>query len=250
MMPLVFAACLLSSDADCGGAYLYQPAYCLDDVKRGPARPYQPQPGDILLATDDKFFWKITHNLAWTGHPHHSGVVFQRCDGSMAVLEAGPNDTRWIRTLDVVPHLREYEERGLCWIRVRKTPLTPEQSACLTAFAEESDGKKFAISRLGFQLTPFRPRGPFGLKTALYGKPKGDRNRYYCSELALEALVAAGLLDPETTRPAATYPRDMFFDRSPNPWINKHGSLCCGWHPPALFTSCPCVETCGAESPR
>lgn len=244
MMPLIFATFLLAGDADSNG-HLYQPAYCLDDLKRGPARPYCPQPGDMLLATDDNFFWKITHNLAWTGHPHHTGVVFQRCDGSMAILEGGPNDTRWIRTLDLVPHLREYEEKGQVWIRARKTPLTPEQSKCLTEFAEANDGKKFAIARLGFQLTVFRPRGPFGLKTALYGKAKGNRNRYYCSELALEALVACGALNPDHVRPAATYPRDLFFDSSPNPWINKHTKLCECWDPPALWTLCPEACPCG-----
>lgn len=238
-MPLLLAALCLAQDPDSCGSYLYQPAYCLDNVRRCPARPYQPQPGDIVLATDDKFFWKITHNLAWTGHPHHTGVVFARCDGSLAVLEAGPHDTRWIKTLDWWPHLREYEEQGLVWIRARKTPLTDEQSACLTAFAEAQDGKKFAILRLGYQLTVFRPRGPFGLKTQFMGKPKGDRNKFYCSELALEALVAAGALDAETTRPAATYPRDIFFDSSPNPYLDRHLKLCCGWDAPALWTSCP-----------
>lgn len=88
-MPLLFVALCCGSDADVGGAYLYQPAYCLDEVLRCPTRPYVPQPGDIMLATDGKIFWKITHNLAGTGHPHHTGVVFARPDGSTAVLESG-----------------------------------------------------------------------------------------------------------------------------------------------------------------
>lgn len=239
MMPLVFAALCAGCDAEPIGSYLYRPAYCIDDVHRLPARPYQPQPGDIVLATDDKFFWKIMHNLAWTGHPHHTGVVFARCDGSLAVLEAGPYDTRWIRTDDVLPHLKKYEERGLVWVRARKCPLTPEQSACLTAFCERQDGKKFAISRIMFQLTLLRPRGPFTLKTRLTGKPKGERNRYYCTELVLEALVAAGALDPERTRPAATYPRDVFMDHSPNFFLNRIMQFSECWGPSARWTQCP-----------
>jgi hypothetical protein len=117
-------------------------------------------------------------------------------------------------------------------------PLTPEQSALLTEFAMPQEGKFFAIFRLGKQLTVFRSRGP--LRTRFVGKPQGaDRRWYFCSELALEALVWAGALDAETTRPSATYPRDIFFDRSPNPYINKHLNLSGCWYPPARFTSCP-----------
>ena len=145
-MPILFAAmfCGCDPDGSCE-AYLYQPAYCLDFELRGPARPYSPQPGDILLATDGKIFWKITHNLAGTGHPHHTGVVFQRPDGSMAVLEAGPHDTVRINNLDWYPHMVEYEQKGRIWIRQRKCPLTPEQSACLTEFCLAQEGKFFAL---------------------------------------------------------------------------------------------------------
>lgn len=117
-------------------------------------------------------------------------------------------------------------------------PLTPEQSACLTEFALAQEGKFFALGRLLKQVTIFRSRGP--LRTEFMGKPHGaDRRSFYCSELGMEALVAAGLVDPETARPAATYPRDIFFDRSPNPYLNKHLDLSDCWYPPARFTSCP-----------
>jgi hypothetical protein len=191
-----------------------------------------------MLATDNKVFWKLTHNLAGTGHPHHTGVVFARPDGSLAVLEAGPHDTVRIRNLDWYPHFCLYEQKGRIWIRQRKTPLTPEQSACLTEFALAQEGKLFSLARLGKQLTVFRSRGP--LRTAFMGKPHGpDRHGYYCSELAMEALVAAGAVDAETARPAATYPRDIFFDHSPNPYLNRHLNLGNCWYPPARFTSCP-----------
>ena len=54
-------------------------------------------------------------------------------------------------------------------------------------------------------------------------------------------MVYAGLLDRETARPTATYPRDMFFDHSRIPHIDKHLGLACDWHVPALWTWCPCA---------
>jgi hypothetical protein len=227
--------------------FVYQPAYCLDEVLRTPAEPYRPQPGDIMLCTDRLMFWKITFTISFAGDPHHSGVVFRRPDGGLALLEAGPHDSLWCRVLDVSEHLHSYEEEGPVWIRRRRTPLTEAQSDCLTNFALAQDGKRFAIIRLGAQLTPFRSRGP--LSTYVMGKPKGSsRHAYFCCELLMESLVAAGLLDPATTRPAATYPRDVFFDRSLNHYINKHLDLSPCWYPPSRWTSSPC-QTAGAEKP-
>ncbi len=219
------------------GSYLYQPSHCMDDVLRTPAVAYLPQPGDVLLATDDNKFWAATHNLALAFEPHNSAVVVAREDGSLAILEAGPNDTIWVRRLDLLPHLCEYEAKGPLWIRKRKMPLTPEQSCRLTEFAAKQDGKRFALGRLAGQLTPFRSRGP--LRTYFLGKPSGDRCAYFCSELVTESLTYAGALDPATTRPAATYPHDLFFDQSYNLYISKHLPLACDWYPPARWTSCP-----------
>lgn len=221
-------------------SFLYEPSYCLDSVKRGKARAYLPQPGDIMLATDKNFFWKVTHDLALAFEPHNSAIVVARRDGSLAIFEAGPNDTMRIRRLDMLPHLKEYADKGPVWIRKKRVPLTPEELACLTDFAERQDGKIFALQRLGVQLTPFRDRGP--LRTRFMGKPHGDRISYYCSELVLEACVAAGIVDAVTTRPSATYPHDLFFDKSFNPYINRHRPLECGWDAPAAWSYCPPVE--------
>jgi hypothetical protein len=220
-----------------GGSFLYRPAFCIDEVRREPAEAYLPQPGDIMLRLDHSKFWRITHYMALAFDPNGSAIVFARPDGSLALLEAGPNDTMWVRTLDMLPHMREYADVGCVWIRKRKVPLTPEQSAALTAFALKADGKRFALHRLGIQLTPFRCRGP--LRTWFMGKPQGERWCYFCSELVCEACVAAGLLDPERTRPAATYPHDLFFGRSFNPFIDKHLDVNACWEPPARWTNCP-----------
>jgi hypothetical protein len=228
---------LADPPADRCGSYLYQPSYCIDFELHGPTREYVPQPGDIMLATDGSKFWKIMHNLAGTGHPTHSAIAFARPDGSMAILEGGPHDTLWCRTMDAVPHLQSYEEEGRVWIRRRAVSLTPEQSARLTEFAMNNDGRWFALQRLGWQLTPFRTRGP--IRTYFVGQPHGDRRSYFCSELVTEACVAAGIIDAATARPSATYPRDLFLDRSINLYINQHLKLAPDWDPPARWSSSP-----------
>jgi hypothetical protein len=218
-------------------SYLYQPAFCIDHVLRGPAELYVPQPGDIMLRLDSSVFWRVTHYVALAFDPNGSGIVFARPDGSLAILEAGPNDTLWVRTLDLLPHLQEYACAGRVWIRRRSVPMTPEQSHCLTEFALAAEGKRFALIRLGGQLTLLRSRGP--LRTYFVGGPRGDRSTYYCSELVMEACVAAGLLDPCRTRPSATYPRDLFYGRSLNLFIDTHLDVNAGWHPPARWTNQP-----------
>jgi len=220
------------------GSYLYQPAFCIDDVRRLPAEAYLPQPGDILLRMDHSVFWRVTHWMALAFDPNGSAIIFARPDGSLAVLEAGPNDCMWVRTLDMLPHLKEYADAGYVWIRRRCAPLTPEQSCRLTEFALAQDGKRFALQRLGVQLTPFRTRGP--IRTYVMGKPHGGtRWSYFCSELVTEACVAAGLLNPERTRPSATYPHDLFFGRSYNLFIDRHLDVNAGWYPPARWTDQP-----------
>src|SRR2546423_1797862 len=148
---MMFALCSLlagAAPADApppGASYLYQPAFCIDWTLRGPAEAYVPQPGDIMLRLDSSTFWRVTHYLALAFDPNGSGIVFARPDGTLAVLEAGPNDTMWVQTLDLLPHLQEYACSGRVWIRRRCMPLTKEESCRLTAFALAQDGKRFAL---------------------------------------------------------------------------------------------------------
>jgi len=223
-------------------SYLWQPAYKLDHEMRGPARPYIPQPGDIVLAADTSRFWKLMHNLAGTGDPTHSMIVFAFPDGSLGILEAGPHDTLKVRTLEALPHMLTYEMEGRVWVRRRAAPLTPEQSARLTEFALATDCRKFALARLAGQLTPLRTRGP--IRTHWTGKPRGlGQDNYFCSELVVEACVYAGLIDPAIARPSATYPRDLFMDHSPNTYLRRHFKLAPCWDPPARWTSSLCSIT-------
>ena len=245
MGPLV--CCLLGAAVSLGTAhappagesYLYQPAFAIDYELREPAVPYCPQPGDLFLCSGFELWAKVGHWAAGTGAPQHSGIVFARPDGRMALLEGGPHNSLRCHVLDVVPELQSYAVRERVWIRRRRAPLTAEQSARLTAFALANEGKRFALVRLLGQLTPLRSRGAW--RTAYVGGPHGDRCSYFCSELVTEACVAAGLLDPTTTRPAATYPRDLFFGRSSNPYIDRHLGMS-AWDPPARWTLCPGTE--------
>lgn len=214
-------------------SYLYEPSYHLDYELRGQACPYVPQPGDVMLATDPNWFWRVTHDIAGAGEPHNSAIIVQRRDGRICVLEAGPNDCIWVKMEDMLPHLKEYTAKGPVWIRKRKVPLTPEQNALLTEWAEKQEGKRFALGRLLILITPFRDRGP--IRTEFLGKPHGDRSSFYCCELVLESCVAAGLIERETARPSASFPHDLFFDHSTNPYINRHLPLVHDWEPPARW---------------
>jgi hypothetical protein len=227
-------------------SYLYQPAFAIDYELRQPARPYVPQPGDIFLSTDRLLLALVGHKMALSGAPQHSGIVVALPDGRMAILESGPHNTLRVRLLSVEPHLASYAVRERVWIRRRTVPLTEEQSRRLTAFALAVEGRRFAALRILGQLTPFRARTPWG--TCWRGKPRavrwapgeerGLRSQYLCSELVAEACVAAGLLCPKTTRPAAMYPRDLFFGRSDNSYIDRHLDLS-GWEPPARWVPRP-----------
>jgi hypothetical protein len=218
------------------GSFLWRPSYCEDQLLRGPSRPYDLQPGDIVMSADGSKFWKLMHNLAGTSHPTHSMIAFRKPDGTVGILEGGPHDTLKCRVLDALPHMASYEVEGRVWVRARAVPLTEEQNQRLTEFALATDERRFALGRLAQQLSVFRTRGP--LRTAVVGKPHGlARHSYFCSELVTEACAYAGLLDPRTARPSATYPRDLFMDASPNPWLNRHLKLAPMWDPPARWTA-------------
>jgi hypothetical protein len=225
-----------------GPSFLYQPAFKEDYIIRLPSRPYELQPGDIVLSTDTSRFWTLMHHLAGTSHPTHSMIVFAMPDGRPAILEGGPHDTMKCRILEAMPHMASYEAEGRVWVRRRTVPLTPMQSARLTEFCLSVNCRAFSTRRLAIQLTPLRSRGP--IKTYVMGKPNGpDRVSYYCSELVCEACVYAGLMDAATTRPSATYPRDIFFGDSINIYLHRHlGVMNCAWDAPARWTGCPIDE--------
>jgi hypothetical protein len=238
--------------------YLYQPTFCIDHKFRYPARPYLPQPGDIYLSTEDQWMLaRVGHKVARSGAPHHSGVVFQRPDGRMALLEGGPENTLYIRALDLIPTLRKYYTYERVWIRQRKIPLTCEQSRRLTTFAMAHADTSFGVVRMVMEGGPFRKKGY--IRSRFIGRPDSanfDPNdplaskthRYYCSELATEALVAAQLLDPVTTRPPSMYPRELYMGTSDIPYVRRHLDMT-AWLPPSRWTAFPGTEPALRELP-
>lgn len=222
--------------------YLCAPAYAIDDEVRGPVHRYVPQPGDIYMSTDRHWIINAGHRLALSGQPNHSGIVIAMPDGTPAILEGGPFNGLKVEIVDLHYDLSHHEERTeKCWIRARKTPLTKDQCEQLTAWAINQHGKPFAARRMLRQMTPFRTRGP--LRTYVMGTPNGERDRYFCAELVMETCVHCGLLPFETTRPSATYPEDMFFDKSKNLFLNTYFTLADGWHPPARWLGQPVAES-------
>jgi hypothetical protein len=215
-----------------------RPAYCLDDVVRGPLESYVPQPGDIFLATDESFFIRVGHAMVGGAGVHHSGLIFARPDGRLGLIEAGPFNELVTRVLDPYEHMNNHVAAGTrVWVRRRRIPLSPEESARLSEFASRHEGKPFALARGLSFATPFSRRGV--LRTPFVGRVHGDRPRYFCSELVVECLVAAGLMDAATARPSATLPRDLFFGRSGNPYLDRHLDLEPGWYPPARWLPGP-----------
>jgi hypothetical protein len=231
--------------ADARFGYAYAPARDLDRRPRYPARRYDPRPGDVVLMSDPTPRSRLLYALALTGAPGHGGVVVRRPDGTLGLLEAGFNESLWTRVVPLDYRLGHYP--GTVWVRRLRRPLTADQDARLTAFAAAADGTRYSVLGITAQLTPFSHRGPF--RTSHLGRPRGLTRPLFCSEAILEALVAAGAADPATARPSATYPRDLFFDRALNPYVNRHPPLAGGWDPPALWTPVLGVAARGRDRP-
>jgi hypothetical protein len=231
-----------------GGSFLCQPSSKVDKAIRLPTRLYVPQVGDMVFAAKNDFVSVLGHVAAGTGYPNHSAIVFQQHDGTLALLEAGPEGhlREGMAIVSLMQSLRTKEEHGRAWVRARSTPLTPDQSARLTEYAYREAGKRFALVRIYGQLSPFRSRFP--LRTAFLGKPDPDRNAYFCSELVLNGLVWAGLVD-DRARPTATYPRDLYKGHSRNHFVDRGvAELNEGWDPPARWTSTADASTVSDSS--
>lgn len=224
--PQKYPAVYVPQDAPFG--YLYQPSLDVTPAVRWPATNYRPKPGDVLVMSDTNRFWTFLYRLALTGRPGHGGVVVTLPDGRLGALEAGYDGTLWTRLTPLDYKLHAYP--GTLWVRERLVPLTPEEDARLTAFAVAAADRRYATGKFLFMPTQFTPRGPF--RTSHVGRPAGLGGKYTCAELILEALAHAGLIDARTTRPGATYPQDLFYDRSRNPYIDRHPPLADGWGPP------------------
>ena len=225
--------------------YLYAPACDLARVPRYPATHYLPQPGDVVNMSDPTFTSRLIYAAALTGAPGHIGIVVRRPDGGLDSLEAGFNGSLTTRHVPLDYRLHQYP--GAVWVRRVRAPLTPTQDALLTEFAERVDNSRYSVITAKLQLTPFRHRGP--MRTAVLGRSKGPDRPLICSEAVVEALVYCGAVDPRTARPGATFPRDLFFDATLNPFVNRHPPLADGWEVPALWTPVLGTAMKGKERP-
>ncbi len=242
--PQKYPPVYVPTDAPFG--YLYAPSRDVTPAVRLPATDYRPKPGDVFLMSDTNAFWTVLYRLALTGRPGHAAIVVTMADGRLGVLEAGYDGTLWTRLTPLDYKLHAYP--GTLWVRERLVPLTPDQDARLTAFAGAAADKRYATGKFALQATQLTPRGP--LRTSHIGRPMGSNGRYTCGEIVLEALIHAGLIDGRTTRPGATYPQDLFYDRSRNPYIDRHPPLAGGWAAPQQWTPVAGWSVKGKDVPR
>lgn len=243
--PKAYPPVYVPADAPCG--YLYQPAADLHAVPRGDAVGYAPRAGDLLLLSDPDALFNVLYVIARSGKPGHCAVVVTMPDGRLGVLEGGFSFTPFARVTPLEYALNLYA--GHVWVRRREVPLTPEQDRRLTEFAAAADGGGYNLKSFANQLTFFRSRNP--VVTRFAGRPVGPGHEYHCVQIVVEALVYAGLVDGATARPKATHAQDMFYDRSRNPYIDRHPPLAGrGWGGPQLWTPIPGTALRGRSRPQ
>jgi len=190
---------------------------------------YEPREGDLIFYDDKNPAWTALFAYAGTGPPLHMGIVFKKADGKFAVLEAGPDDTVFVKVLDLDKRLPQFHKDfkgGTITIRRCKKELGEEESKALTKFALAQDGKRYAIGRLLLQATPLRTRDSAREKKD--GKTVLDRDAWICSELAVAAGTVAKLFDPKVVHSNVAYPRDLV--------DNQRYDLSAAWHDAAMWT--------------
>jgi hypothetical protein len=243
--PLAYPPVYVPAEAPCG--YVYQPAVDLHAVPRGEAVRYAPKAGDVLLLSDPDRVFNVLYVIGRTGKPGHCAVVVTMPDGRLGLLEDGFGFTPFARVTPLEYAINVYA--GHVWVRQRAVPLTPDQDRRLTEFAMMADGGAYNTRSFATQLTFFRARNP--IVTRFVGKPVGPGREYHCVQIVVEALVHAGLTDARTARPKATYAQDLFYDRSRNPYIDRHPPMAGGgWCPPQLWTPIPGTALRGRSRPQ
>jgi hypothetical protein len=243
--PKAYPPVYVPAEAPCG--YLYQPAFDLHAVPRWPAARYCPKAGDVLLLSDPDPLFDVLYVIGRSGMPGHCALVVTMPDGRLGMMEDGFSFTPFTRVTPLDYAINLYA--GFVWVRQREVPLTPEQDRLLTEFAMMANGGGYNTRSFANQLTFFRCRNP--LVTRFAGKPVGPGHEYTCVQIVVEALVYAGGIDANTARPAATYAQDLFYDRSRNPYIDRHRPLAGrGWGGPQLWTPIPGTALRGRNRPQ
>ena len=184
---------------------------------------YIPQAGDIILFRNPSFFARAAYYVTFSGGLTHVALVVARPDGRLCLLEATPKYGVIMGDLPT----RVTQFTGQLSVRRRITPLTPEQSASMSAFACAQVGKKF------YYLAALAP--PVSFPFRIFCKPVDmqhlERSRWICTTLALRTCIAAGLIGTERINPEGTCPSDIATDYLLD--------LSEGWYPPIRFVE-PC----------
>lgn len=171
---------------------------------------YEPQEGDMLFFTDERWVRRVLFWCAGTGRPYHVGLVIKDPQGNLSTLEARPHSENWVFILKLKERMETYH--GSIWVRRLRKPLDEEQSKTLTDFAITQQGKPFAFFRLAFEGTPLSVRR--GLGRLVFAGPHTQKSNWFCSELTTAALIECGLFEGRGVWPNCVYPRDLFYDRT------------------------------------
>jgi hypothetical protein len=221
-------------DVDERPSYLFQMKSGPDHAVQLTGERYHPQPGDLVLFDSHSELNAKLYAWCGTGRPLHAAIVFHREDGTPAILEAGTNGVMKVFVFDFDTRMHEFD--GTILVRRVRTPLSKDQAEQLREFAQAQEGKPYALGRALMHAVPFRPRDP-GI-TKYFGRTVLDRERWICSELAVAAATAAGVLN-ETDHPAnVMLPRDLCYDERYD--LSPYYEL------PALWYPHPEVEEVGA----
>jgi len=188
--------------------FRFDPWQISKDAVAARGQAYRPSPGDIVLFDDHNAWTARIYRTIGSGGPLHAGIVFERPDGSLAILEAGTNAVMKVFIFDLEPRLKDFN--GTILVRHLRKPLTAEQSKQLAEFTQAQEGKPYAIGRLLLQVTPFRPRN-HPLAQVLGGTVM-NRDRWICSELVIASATAAGVWELDTYPANVMYPRDLCYD--------------------------------------
>jgi hypothetical protein len=128
---IVVFASLMGTTTD-RPSYLFQVQSGADQKLHLQGAPYQPRPGDILLFDDHSTLTQRIYHCCGTGGPLHTGIIFRKADGSLAILEAGTNAVMRVFIFDLDERLHSFY--GTILVRTLKRPLSEEQSKQLMDF--------------------------------------------------------------------------------------------------------------------
>ncbi len=175
------------------------------DPECGHSHPYTPREGDLVMMTSRSCSYTFAYTISGAGHPLHIGMVVRNACGELRLLESGMLEGKRVTMRPVISRICEYladSKDGLIWIRQTCEPLSEHQSQALTAFAESQCGKEFAQIRASMFILPFDAK--------LTTTP--NQERWFCSELVVQALKQMGMVCPNV-RPANILPDDIYHNR-------------------------------------